>query len=115
MPVEVDAPTTTIPKYPADEIRETLTGELITSVKDLCDIQGIVLPTVKKDLIVKTIHIDSHTVVEILCSLDPVVGFEVGQDAVKPGGYESIEEAVADVTARLEKLWVEHYSKKVKA
>ena len=115
MPIELGEPATTIPKYPADQVRETLTDELITSVKDLSDIQGIVLPTVKKDLVVKTMHIDSHTVVEILCSLDPVVGFEVGQEAVKPGGYESTEEAVADVTARLEKLWVEHYSKKVKA
>jgi hypothetical protein len=34
---------------------------------------------------------------------------------VRPGGYESIEEAVIDVTARLEKLWAEHYAKKVKA
>jgi hypothetical protein len=115
MPIELNELTTTIPIYPADEVRETLAGELITSIKDLCAIQGIVLPTVKEELIVKTIHIDSHTVVEILCVLDAVVGFEVGQDAVRPGGYESIEEAVMDVTARIEKLWAEHYSKKVKA
>ncbi|TWF47582.1 hypothetical protein [Neorhizobium alkalisoli] len=115
MPIELDEPTITIPKYPADEVREVLTGELITSVKDLSDIQGIVLPTEKKELVVKTLHIDSHTLVEILCSLDPVVGFEVGQEALRPGGYDSIEEAVIDVTARLEKLWAEHYAKKVKA
>jgi hypothetical protein len=115
MPIELDEPTITIPKYPADEVMETLTGELITSVKDLCVIQGIVLPTANKELVVKAIHIDSHTVVEILCVIDAVVGFEVGQDAVRPGGYESIKEAVKDVTARLEKLWAEHYSKKVKA
>ncbi|PDT35660.1 hypothetical protein CO671_15205 [Rhizobium sp. M10] len=97
------------PPYPLDQIQETLLGELIKSVKDLAEFEGILLPKSEKELVVKAIHIDSHTVVEILCVLDEVVGFEVGQGAVRPGGYESIQEAVDDVTARMGKLWEKHF------
>ncbi|MET3582687.1 hypothetical protein ABID19_005749 [Mesorhizobium robiniae] len=98
-----------VPPYPLEHVQETLLAELIKSVKDLAEFEGVLLPKSQKELIVKAIHIDSHTVVEILCVLDEVVGFEVGQAAVRPGGYESIQEAVDDVTARMAKLWNKHF------
>lgn len=97
------------PPFPLDQVQETLLAEIIKSVKDLAEFQGALLPKSQKELIVKSIHIDSHTVVEILCVLDEVVGFEVGQGAVRPGGYESIQEAVDDVVARMAKLWEKHF------
>src|SRR4051812_7155461 len=89
-----------VPPFPLDQVQETLLAEIIKSVKDLAEFEGVLLPKSQKDLIIKGIHIDSHTVVEILCVVDEVLGFEVGQGAVRPGGYESIQEAVDDVTAR---------------
>ncbi|MCW1838749.1 hypothetical protein [Prosthecomicrobium hirschii] len=104
---------TTVPSFPSSEVAKKLADELVVSVKDLATIQGIGLPAIHKELLEKAIHIDSHTIVEILCVLDQVVGFEVGQDAVRPGGYNSIEEAVTDVTARVGKLWAKHYTEEV--
>jgi hypothetical protein len=102
-----------VPPFPLDQVQETLLAEIIKSVKDLAEFEGVLLPKSQKELIVKAIHIDSHTVVEILCVLDEVVGFEVGQGAVRPGGYESIQEAVDDVTARMAKLWEKHFEGEV--
>jgi len=39
------------------------------------------------------------SVVEILCVLDEILPFEVGESVVRAGGYGSIQEAVDDVTA----------------
>ncbi|CDX12610.1 conserved hypothetical protein [Mesorhizobium plurifarium] len=98
-----------IPSFPLEQVQETLLDELTKSVRDLAEFEGVLLPKSQKELVVKAIHIDSHTVVEILCFLDAVVGFEVGQAAVRPGGYESIQEAVDDVTSRMGKLWEKHF------
>jgi|SRR5689334_8515641 len=52
--------------------------------------------------------IDSLAVVEILCALDDILPFEVNESVVKPGGYSSIEEAVKNLSERIEKRWRKH-------
>ena len=53
--------------------------------------------------------IDSLEVVEILCTLDDLLPFEVNESVVRPGGYSSIEDAVTNLSARIEKRWRKHY------
>jgi hypothetical protein len=44
-------------------------------------------------------------VVEVLCVLDELLGFEVPEDVVRAGGYETIAEAIGDVMPRIASRW----------
>jgi hypothetical protein len=50
-------------------------------------------------------EIDSLGVVEVLCALDDLVPFPVDESVVRPGGYNSINEAVRHVVGRIERAW----------
>jgi hypothetical protein len=55
------------------------------------------------------IDIDSLEVVDLICSLDDVLGFEVGEGVVKVGGYGSVDAALADLMPKLLKAWQKHH------
>jgi hypothetical protein len=58
-----------------------------------------------------SIHLDSLAVVDLLCGVEPVIGFEVKDHVVKAGGYGSVDEAAADLIPKLEKEWTKHQTK----
>ena len=102
--------TTTVPAllataYPAAQVAAVLRDALITAVRAIARIRGTAVPSRDDDLIVAVIEIDSLSVVEILNTLDELLGFEVGDYAVRPGGYNSISEAIDDVGKRIAKEW----------
>jgi len=103
-------PVETLPIYPGVEVATALCDELITAVRAVARRRGQALPKEDDKLVIAVIEIDSLTVVEILCVLDEILAFEVGECAVRAGGYSSIKEAVDDVGRRVEREWKKHHN-----
>lgn len=98
------------PAYPAKAVEETLRDELIKSVRAEASRRGAALPTSDDDLVVASIEIDSLIAVEALCMLDELLPFEVGEEVVRAGGYQSVSEAIEHVVGRVEEEWAKHQS-----
>ncbi len=56
--------------------------------------------------------IDSLVVVEVLIELEPKVPFALPESLIRPGGYDSVDEVVADLVPRLERRWRNHQREK---
>ena len=52
-------------------------------------------------------EIDSLLVVDLLVTLEPIVGQELSIKLIKIGGYHSMEELYEDLLPKLHKLWQE--------
>ena len=50
-------------------------------------------------------EIVSFSLVELLCTIDEIVGFEVPQKVVRAGGYPSLEAAVEHLLPGVERCW----------
>jgi hypothetical protein len=55
------------------------------------------------------IDIDSLEVVDLICDLDGVMGFEIGEGVVRAGGYSSVDDALADLMPKLQKAWQKYH------
>lgn len=99
----------TIPAYPAEDVAAVLSEELVRAVRRRFRRKGTPLPTDDHEVVVLAIEIDSLTVVELLSSLDDILPFQVTENVVKPGGYESIDQTVKHVTRRIQGKWNEYY------
>ncbi|MDR6872068.1 hypothetical protein J2Y55_003084 [Bosea sp. BE125] len=97
------------PVFPATDVAAVLRDELLSRVRSRYRRKGVPLPKADKDVVIKTIDIDSLTVVEILSSLDDLLPFPVTESVVRSGGYNSITDAVEHVTGRIEKRWKTHH------
>jgi len=52
--------------------------------------------------------IDSLTIVGMLVELEEKVGFELFEDVVKPGGYDSVDDVVKNLMPKLKRRWEKH-------
>lgn len=109
MTIITKASTTPTTPFPVGKITAALRDELITSVREIARRRGDAIAPTDSELIVEQLEVDSLTVVEILIVLDGLLPFEVGESAVRAGGYTSIKEAVEDVVARVEREWGKHH------
>ena len=96
--------------YPAAAVSATLTDEFIAVTRRTFDRKGSPLTIDDQDLARAVIDIDSLTAVEILCVLDDILPFQVGESVICAGGYMSIGEAVEKIVGRVEKEWVKHHN-----
>lgn len=91
--------------FPAAAVEAKLRTELIEAVKIDASIRGISLPPSPGQIARAALEIDSVVVVEILCAIDPIVGFELPDSVVRAGGYTSVESAVGQLLPPIERLW----------
>jgi hypothetical protein len=91
--------------FPAAAIEARLQKELIKTVKTQADLDGRALPGNSAAMLTAPCTLDSLVVVEVLCVLDELLGFEVPEDVVRAGGYETIAEAIGDVMPRIANKW----------
>jgi len=91
--------------FPAVTVEAALRASLATSVLRELELHGIAVPDADQDLNALSIEIDSLEVVDLLCDLDSILGFEVGEDVVKAGGYSTINQATADLLPKLFREW----------
>jgi len=95
--------------FPKAAVEARLRKELLVYVGSLASLKGIALPSTPAAQCTFAIQIDSLEVVNILCSVEPDVGFQLKDSVVRTGGYKSIDQALAHVLPRIEKAWQKHW------
>ncbi len=112
MSVATIAAKPTLAAYPTASVESKLRAELLETVEANATLHGSSLPADLPSRCAAAIHIDSLSVVEMLCSIDRIVGFELKEDIVRSGGYSSINDALRHVLPRIEAAWNKHGVKK---
>jgi len=99
--------------FPRVTVTAVLTKELLGIARDEAQLRGIPFPTDQAGQINAGIPMDSLTIVDVLCTVDPVVGFELKESIVKTGGFDSVQEAIDYMVPRIEKAWQKHNATKL--
>lgn len=96
--------------FPEAGVEARLRDLLLDAVTADAQRKGIALPADKPGKYAVSIRLDSLGVVDLLCGLEPVVGFELKESLVKVGGYKSINDAVGHLMPRIATAWTKHGS-----
>jgi acyl carrier protein len=105
MSIDLSSKSKLKPVFPAAELKACLQAELIQIVQSNAGMHGTALPGTPAAIVTTPFPIDSLDVVETLCKLDELVGFNIPHTVVRAGGYDSIGEAIQHVMPRVEKVW----------
>ena len=111
MDTAVDKPAR-LSSFPFQEVEALLRTELMTVAKAEADMNGLILPEKESEIARAPIPMDSLVVVEILCSVESVLGFPPKEGAVRTGGYNSVQDALDHMLPRLEKQWRKNQGRK---
>ena len=110
--MDTTATPTKVTTFPKAKVQATLTAELVEHVKSEASIKGYAIPSTDAAIIKAAVQVDSLVTVDILCAVEPIIGFELPQNVVRTGGYTSIEAAVDHLIPRIEKQWNKKYGVK---
>ncbi|WP_370399007.1 hypothetical protein [Sulfitobacter sp. JB4-11] len=91
--------------FPTQELESVLRSELMAAAEVEADINGISLPSQPGVAAVAPVPMDSLVVVELLCAVEPILGFAPKDATVRTGGYNSVQEALDHLMPRLEQQW----------
>lgn len=91
--------------FPLAEVETTLLAELTLLAETESQIRDIEVPKAPGAILKMAIPLDSLSVVDVLCALEPAMGFELKDSLVRTGGYPTIESAMAHLMPRLEAAW----------
>ena len=94
--------------FPKVAVESRLRKDLTDYVVAMATMKSIPLPVGPAAQAKVTIQIDSLEVVNLLCNVEPLLGFELKDSTVKTGGYTSVNEAIAHLMPRIEKAWQKH-------
>lgn len=97
--------------FPKVAVEASLRKELLQAASAIAAIHGVAMPAGTAQQSSMSIQLDSLAVVDLLCAVEPVAGFQIKEHVVKAGGYSSIDEAVSELLPRLEKEWTKHQLK----
>jgi hypothetical protein len=92
--------------FPRAEVVATLTAELINLAQAEAGMRGIALPSDAAGIRKAAVPIDSLSVVDILCLVEPIITIELRESIVQTGGYTSIDDALEHLVPRIERAWV---------
>ncbi|MGB8900350.1 MAG: hypothetical protein WCC90_14420 [Methylocella sp.] len=92
--------------FPATAVEKCLRKELIHIVETRAELQGQPQPSTPAANVAGPFPLDSLEVVEILCSLDELLGFELSDSVVRAGGYNALDQAISQLLPRIEKEWL---------
>lgn len=92
--------------FPRAAVEVCLRDELIETVKAEAAVKGVALPSAPVDIAKTSFQVDSLVAVSILCTVEPIVGFELPDSVVRAGGYASVDSALADLVPRIEAQWI---------
>lgn len=104
-------PAPTITAFPKGDVIKALVGELLEVARTEAKLRGMALPQDQAGAMAMSVPLDSLSVVDTLCAIEPVVGFELRESLVRTGGYNSIDEALGHLLPRIEKVWVKKKTK----
>lgn len=91
--------------FPKHDLELVLRDELMQAAEVEAAVQGIALPASPAAAAVAPISLDSLSVVDLLCAVEPVLGFAPKDATVRTGGYKSVQDAMDHLMPRLERQW----------
>ncbi len=91
--------------FPAAEVEACLRDELLEAAAMEAELHGTPWPAEAAAKGAVSINVDSLVVVEILCAVEPVLGFDLREGLVRAGGYWSVDQAVGHLMPRIEQEW----------
>lgn len=100
---------TKAPVFPADAVRNCLRDELVQAARDEAQRRGTPLVGRPQQIAAMPVELDSLTVVETLCALDDILPFQLDEEVVRAGGYDSIDEGLAHLLRGIEEKWKAHH------
>lgn len=92
--------------FPKADILAALTAELIDVATSEAEFRGIQMPTNPVQILKVPVPMDSLTVVDAICVIEPILKFELRDSTVRTGGYNSVQEALDHLLPRIERAWV---------
>jgi hypothetical protein len=101
-----------IKAFPLAAVQSCLLAELALLAESEGQVRGLDLPKAPPALLKMAIPLDSLSVVDVLCAVEPVIGFELKDSLVRSGGYGSIEAAMDHLIPRLEAAWTKKHGDK---
>ena len=110
MAVDTIVKTAATKAFPGTDVEAKLCDLLLEAVTSDAQPKGVALPADKPGKFAAGIHLDSLGVVDLLCGLEPAVGFELKDSLVKAGGYKSINDAVEHLMPCIERAWIKNGS-----
>ena len=99
--IELKTPAT----YPAAEVEACLRDALTEGAEMDVELHGKQRSTEATVQGTVPIQLDSLSVVETLCAVEPTLGFELPATIVRPGGYSSIDQAIVHIMSGIEQEW----------
>ena len=108
----VPVKTTQAPPFPAAAVEAALRREILISIRAAAQTLEISVPANDTVASAMPFELDSLVVVEILCVLDAILPFEIGESVVRAGGYDSVDEGLSDLLPKLNDLWKKHWGAK---
>jgi len=91
--------------FPEMEVERSLREELLQAAETEAGRHGTHWPGDAGAQGSVSIHVDSLVVVEILCTVEPILGFALHEGLVRAGGYWSINQAMDHLMPRIEEEW----------
>ena len=89
-----DTPLEATEAFPKAEVEASLREELTAAAKMEAELRGTSWPEDVAAQRAVPLRVDSLVVIEILCTVESVPGFEISGSVVRAGGYESVDQAV---------------------
>lgn len=99
-------PAPAVTAFPKSDVIKALIDELLEVARTEAQLRGIPFPQDQGGALKMSVPLDSLSVVDTLCAVEPVVGFELRESLVRTGGYNSIDEALGHLLPRIENVWV---------
>jgi hypothetical protein len=98
--------------FPTADVESCLLAELIEVATAEAQVRGIELPKDPALMVKMSIRMDSLSVVDTLCAVEPAMGFELKDSLVRTGGYASVQAAFEHLMPKLEKAWKQKHGVK---
>ena len=100
--------------FPKAEVEGKLREVLLYAAMAEASLKGVHLPSEPSVQAAAAVRLDSLGVVELLCEIEPIVGFELKDSLVRAGGYNSVNQAMDHLMPRIEQAWAKNGNKGAK-
>ncbi len=97
--------------FPKAAVEARLGEVLLGAAQSDASMKGTTFPNDEGGKCAASVRLDSLNVVSLLCDVEPIVGFELKDNLVRAGGYNSVNEAMDHLMPRIEKAWEKNGNK----
>jgi hypothetical protein len=97
--------------FPAAAVEAKLREELLSVAESAAAMHSIALPPTPAAQCAAAIQLDSLAVVDVLLSIESIIGCTLKDHIVKAGGYSSVNAAIEHLTPRIQSAWGKHAAK----